>query len=330
MSLPEQFTTITQETIIPQIFDQSSVEPSLFNYVMSSAEKKPGGTNIKVPVKTSNDTQGGSYAPNAVFTTNMPNTRTSFEFDWTFHQQPIVVANPYVAMSGGSKEQILSVLGEATEEAWTDFREMVSNQLVGAGLGTDLLGLQALIDDGTRVASYGGKTRSTDTYAQANYTGSVGTLAQADMQQAYRDCERLGEAPDMIWTHTEVRDAYEDIVLPTLQNNVNVNKITAQKPTESKGMQMFMDYGSSLLSYKGVPIFTDNHIASDAMYFWNKKYMKFYVLPNKVYTGTKEYGVTFRPMDAPINQDAQVGYFMIYGQWVNHKPDATACLDGIS
>lgn len=331
MNLTAQLTTITRESIVPKIFDQVTTEPSLFNYVMSNTDKSTG-TKLLVPIKTTSDTQGGSYDVNDSFTSTMPNTRTNFEFPWTLHEQPVVVANPYISANAG-KEAVLAYLGQQTDESWTDFKEMISNQLVGDGTGNggkNMLGLQALIDDGTRVATYGTKTRATDTYAQANYTAAVGTLAIADLQTAYRDAERLGTTPDMIWTHTVVRDAYEDLVLPTLQSNVNLNKVTMQKPASGKGMQFFMDYGSSLLAYKGVPIFTDNHIASDELYMWNSKFMKFFMLPNKVYPGNKEFGVSFRDFEAPIDQDAQVGRFHLYGQWVNMKPDASSALDGIS
>jgi hypothetical protein len=314
---------------MPKLFDEVTTRPTLLTYVLSNLEKSSGGTQTKVPIKTSNDTQGGSYDVNATFTTNMPNTRNEFVFDWTLHQQPVVVANPYIAMSSG-KEQILDYLRQATDEAWIDFQEMISNQLVGAGSGTDMLGLQALIDDGTRVATYGGITRSGNTFAQGNYTASVGTLAAEDMQDAYRAAERLNMAPNMIWTHTAVRDAYEDLVLPTLVSNVNTNMVSPRKPTEGKGMDLFLNYGSASLAYKGVPIWTDNHIASDEMYFWHSDNMKFHMLPNKVYPGNKEFGVSFRDFAAPIDQDAQVAYYHLYGQWINKVPQASSCLDGIT
>lgn len=328
MTLTEQLTTITQEAIIPSLVDQVTTKPSLLTYVLSNLEKETG-TKLQVPIKTSNDTQGGSYDVNASFSSNMPNTRTYFEFNWTAHQQPVVVSNIYVAMNSG-KQAVLNYLGKAVEEAFTDFKEELSDQIVGAGSGTDMLGIQALIDDGTRVATYGGKTRSTDTYAQANYFGSVGALAIEDMQDAYRAAEELGMAPNMIWCHTAVRDAYEDHVLPTLSNNVNTNMITPQKPTAGKGMDLFLNYGSASLAYKGVPIWTDNHIANDEMYFWHSDNLKFFMLPNKVYPGNKEFGISFRPMEAPIDQDAQVGRFHLYGQWVNKLPQASSVLDGIT
>lgn len=328
-TLTTQLTTITQDTIMPALFDQVTTKPTLLTYAFSNMEKASGGSQTRIPIKTSNDTQGGSYDINANFSTNMPQTRNEFVLPWTLHEQPVVVANAYIAMSSG-KEQILDYLKEATTEAWVDFQEMISNQLVGAGSGTDMLGLQALIDDGTRVATYGGITRSGNTFAQGNYFASVGALATEDMQDAYRAAERLGTAPNMIWTHTAVRDSYEDIVLPTLQNNVNTNMVLARKPVEGNGMDLFLNYGSSTLGYKGVPIWTDNHIASDEMYFWHSDNIKFYMLPNKVYPGNKEFGVSFREFQAPIDQDSQVAYYHVYGQMVNKVPQASSCLDGIT
>lgn len=333
MAVSEQLTAITQDAFIPTLEDNilsnSVIAALAFNKLK---KKRNGGHKVVAPIKKSKDTQGGSYAVGDTLTSNAPSTRTNFEFDWVFNQQPIVVHNPHVAMNqGGAK--IIDHVRTAMEEAEQDLMEKISTQLYGDGTGNsskDLLGLAAIVDDGTNVDSYGGKSRATDTWAQASYTGSVGTLSiDTHLKPAYRAAKSGGKRPDIILTTETIWDTIESFFTPTTNNQVNVRQVTSSDVMGRKpGLEMHL--GAETLYWRGMPVLADEFCTSGALFMLNSDKLVHEILVNPVFGNSGKLGLSYKPMEQVMDQDGQVGRLFLYSQFYSTQPRTHAQLAGIS
>lgn len=314
----ERLTAITREYVMPSIIDQIGKECTLLGKFLQKA-KKGSGTEIHIPVKYRHNSQGGFYAGLELLDTAQETTRTRAVFQWKQVHKPIVISNIEKAKNMG-KEGIIKLLSAEMDDAKSGLKDMLGTSLFSDGTGTDgkeIDGLCAAVDDGTNVATYGNINRTTYTWWQANYYGSLGTLTLAMMATAYDDCENGSKRPSIIVTTKDIWTDYEAL------NQSQIRFINS----DGSGNQM--DAGATKLAFRATPIEKDEYCPAGKMFMLNMDTFDYMYLPHPKYS-TDNKGFAIRDFDEPINQDGEISYILSYINVVCKEPRANAQMDGIS
>jgi hypothetical protein len=86
--------------------------------------------------------------------------------------------------------------------------------------------------------------------------------------------------------------------------------------------------GFRALTFRGIPVVADEKCTAGAIFTLNEKHLFFYVIPQPgrevkagfAWTGFKE----------PVNQDADAGQFLWYGQFITDSPRLHARRTGVT
>lgn len=335
MALADRVTKITYQTILPALENQVLNKPSFLQYVVKKAAKfHTGGKFLEQPVKKALSTQGGSYAPGDTLDTNVENTRDSFVFQWKATHQPIAYYGIEAAANAGQAkviDYITSLVEEAHENIWDD----LSDQFYGDGTGNsgkNFTGLAAIVDDGTNVATYGGKTRSTDTWAAAGYAAVGGSITIPFLQQAVRGATNGSGTPTVATMGQVVFDAVEDLFQGTVVNNFN-GAMANSSMTADGGREI--SYGGTALKYKGIPFISDQKGTAQKLYMLNADKLFYNILKPAAITDvpaktTKQTGISMFPFQRPVDQDGLVTQLFTYGELTTSAPRAHYQLATIS
>ncbi len=314
----DNLTSITREKVLPKIVDQIGKDHPLLGRLWDAAKLWTGGTSIQVPVKYRHNAQGGSYAGLDVLDTSQEKTRTRAKWNVKQIYQPIVLSNIELAQNGG--EKIADLMDTEMEEAKESLTDKFCTQLFGDGTGNgskDLTGLVAAIDDGTNVDTYGDIARSTHSWFRANYTANVGSLMLSDLATMFDSCKSGQDTPTIIVTTETVWSAYEALLQPQVRFQ-----------SEASGYNSG-DGGMKALSFRGVPVISDEYCDSGYVYFVNEKYLKLYYMRHPKHP-TDGKGFIVTPLREPVNQDGQVGFIFWYGNLINTQPRRSGVLRGVT
>ena len=315
----DQLTSITREKVLPKIEDQIGKDHPLLGRLWDNIKLWNGGKRLEIPVKYRHNSQGGSYSGLDTLDTGQETTRTRAFFNVKQIYQPIVLANIDLAKNGG--EAVADLMDTEMEEAKASLTDKFCTQLFSDGTGNggkDLTGMKAAVgNDGTATASYGDITLATYTWFKGNYTATVGSLMLSDLATMFDSCKSGQDTPSIIVTTETVWSAYENLLQPQVRFQ-----------SEASGYNSG-DGGMKALSFRGVPMISDEYCGSGDVYFINEKYVKMYYMKHPKYpTDAKGFAVT--PLRDPVNQDGQVGFIFWYGQLVNSNPRRSGRLAGVT
>ncbi|MEK7578731.1 MAG: phage major capsid protein [Patescibacteria group bacterium] len=317
-----RLTAVTRDYVLPSVVHQLKKEMPFFGKLLAKAKKRSnGGVQIHVPVTYKFNTNGGSYAGLEVLDTDLQDTRTRAEYDWKQVYAPIVASNIELFKNGGKAggvEAIVDMLKQDMEEAKETFKNNVATMLFADGTGNsskDLLGLRALVDDGTDVTTLGDITFSSYTWWKSTVSSSVGSLTLAHMATQYSAASsgRGAESVDLILTTETVWDAYEALLLPN-------QRFSGSGPA---------DGSYSKLMYRGAEVMADEYVQSQDLFFLNTRYLDLYVGDHPVHPTDKS-GFTVTPMREPHDQDGQVGFILMYGQVCAKRPARCSKSKGVT
>lgn len=317
-----RLTSITRSYVVPSVVHQLKKEMPFFGKMLAKAQKRTvGGTNIEVPVTYQFNTNGGSYSGLETLDTDQQETRTRAKYDWKQVYAPIVVSNMELFKNGGKSggvETIVNLLKQDMEEAKETLKNNLATMAFGDGTGNgskDLLGLKALVDDGSEVSSLGDITLSSFSWWQGNVSAAVGALTLAHMasQHSAASSGRGAESVDLIVTTETLFNAYEALLQPHLRFTSN----READPTFGK------------LMFRGAEVVADEYAPSGYMWFLNTRYMDLYVGDHPVHPTDKS-GFTVTPMREPHDQDGQVGFILFYGQMCQKRTSRHAKSTGLT
>lgn len=317
-----RLTSVTREFVMPAVVHQLKKEMPFFGKMLAKVKKlTAGGTQIMVPVTYRFNTNGGSYAGLEVLDTDQQDTRTRAKYDWRQIYAPIVVSNIELFKNGGKsggETAVVDMLKQDMEEAKETFKNNISTMIFGDGTGNgskDILGLRALVDDGTDVPSLGDITLASYSWFQSAVSSAVGSLTLAHMasQHSAASSGRGVESVDLIITTETVLNAYEALLLPN------------QRYTDSKEA----DASFAKLRYRGAEVVSDEYAQSGDMFFLNTRYLDLYAGEHPVHP-TDANGFTITPMREPHDQDGQVGFILAYLQMCQRRPSRHAKSKGVT
>lgn len=329
--------TTTRFKLMPKVVD-TVLNSNVFATRMLGKAKKWSGSSMKFPVKYQTNNTFTSFDGFDTFSTSAVDTRVNMEFNPAFAQISVSVPMTELSMNA-TEDGILDLMALELKSSAQDMADAVGTQFYSDGTGNsnkDFLGLAALVDDGTSVATIGGLSRSTYTTLQSTVTASSGTLSLAKMATLWNAITSGGVKPTIGITTETVFSLYEQLLQPQERIVKDVGLIKG-------GLKSGTGYTG--LDYKGMPILMDEKCTSGVLFFLNEDFLDFYALPMKGtepvkyksvdiegndYSDVLGLGFSWSDWIKPVNQAALVGHVYLGGQLLTDNPKRHGKLTGIT
>lgn len=327
--------TTVQTKYLPFVVDTVLNSNVLFQRVVR-ASKKWGGRTLRAPIKVSKNSTGQSFRGFDTFSVAATDNRQFLEFTPSFYQ--ITCALPGDELSvADTEDKVLDLMKLTIQSDTEDMADDLGTIFYADGTGNgskDPLGLAALVDDGSSVATIGGLSRSTFTTLQSTVTASSGTLSLAKVDTLWAACTSGAQKPTAIYTTETGFNLYGQLLRPQ-------ERIT--KPA-SKMKGLSGGTGFDALEYNAKPVLMDEKCTSGAFIMLNENYVDFYALP---FFGTKavsyksqvegnDYeapiglGFSWSDWIIPANAGAVIGHIYFGGQFITTNPKRHGKLTGIT
>lgn len=327
--------TTVQQKYLPFVVDTVLNSNVLFQRVVR-ASKKWSGRTLRAPIKVSKNSTGTSFRGFDTFSTAATDNRQFLEFTPSFYQ--ITCALPGDELSvADTEDKVLDLMKLTIQSDTEDMADDLGTIFYADGTGNsskDPLGLAALVDDGTSVATIGGLSRATYTTLQSTVTASSSTLSLAKVDTLWAACTSGAQRPTAIYTTETGFNLYGQLLRP----QERITKSTSKMKGMTGGT------GFDALEYNAKPILMDEKCTSGAFIMLNEDFVDFYALP---FFGTKavayksqiegnDYeapiglGFSWSDWIIPANAGAVVGHIYFGGQFITNNPKRHGKLTGIT
>lgn len=303
-------TAISRRFIFSEIVD-NVYNSNLFLYRMNQANKRivTGGTQIEVPLMYARLSAGGPYQGADVLTVAPSDTVKNLAVDWKQHYVPIVV-DGLTLIKTDSPQAIANFLRMYFAQSEMDMAENL-----GVGLWSDAVtnakqidGLKGAIDDGTVATTYGGLSRTTNTWFKSQVDSTTGTMTLAALNSFFGNVAEGGRHPTVILSRQGQYDRYWAL------NTSNQRFVAA--PTGHD--EQLASAGFTNLLFNGVPWGVDSHVfdgpnaSNSAIAMLNEDYLWWVVSPRADFY--------MEDFQTPVNQDAHVAKLLWAGNLICTNP----------
>jgi len=316
--------TTVQTKYLPFVVDTVLNSNVLFQRVVRGAKKWSGRT-LRVPIKFQKNSTGTSFAGFDTFSVSATNNRQFMEFTPSFYQITCALPGDEASVAD-TDDKILELMKltiqSDTEDMADDLGTIFYSDGTGNG-GKDPLGLAALNDDGTNVATLGGLSRSTYTTLKGTVTAAA-TLTLASVDTLWTNVTSGAQKPTAIYTTEAVYMYYGQLLRP--QERITKDVGTLKSMTGGTGF--------TALQYNGKPILMDEKCTSGTFQMLNEDYLDFYALPYKFakpvayksqiegndYDAPIGLGFSWSDWIIPANSASVVGHVYFGGQFITTNP----------
>lgn len=355
MVFDAQVQSITQDEIVPYITDQTLLSNVITMTLLANGKPWLGETQ-KFPIKVLNHTQGGSFDDFGTFNTANENVRQIAEFDPRGYYQSVVIGGIARSVNKISKTGLLNLVKVEMESCGQDMVDDIGGLVYGDGTGNsskDFLGLDAGIDDGSNVQTYGSIDRSVYTAFKSTIQTSVGAWDFSKARTLWNSATVGNKRPNIAVCNETVFGYIEADYTALSQLTVSTGTaprytLTANgfKPA-GEGLQGEMGFGALL--FDGTPIVRDDKADSGKVYAINTEFFRWYgVTPDDTTPvslhamnhkgngyedlgGAKSsYGFGWTGFVKPHNQYAYVGQMILLGNLMTNAPRLQSSSAGVS
>ena len=332
-----RLSTTTNSILLPKVTD-TVLDSNVFATRMLTRPAKWTGEKIQKSVKVSKNDQGGSFDGFDTFSTTAVDTRQKMEFEAKFYEMPVTLALTELSKNQADKTQgVIDLASVEMASSAEDMADDIGTIFYGTGAGKDFDGLEAIIDDGTNSANYGGLSRSTFTTLQSTVTASGGSLTLAKMSTLYTDITSGTLKPTVGLCDQTVWNLYEQLLQSTERIMKDV-PMRADMPFDAKT-------GFTGLAFKGFPILADEKATGNTLYYVNENFMEWRALPMAMtkpvnfsvtdiegndYSDVKGLGFSWSDWIKPTNQASITGHIYLGGQLWSSNPKRHGKLTGIT
>lgn len=328
-ALGNRVKSTTQSKLMPLVID-TVLNSNVFATRQLGAAKRYNGERMKFPIKWTTNTTGTSFAGYDTFSTAATDNLVNMEFVPKFYQITVSLPLDEVWVNN-TDEKILDLMSLSCQMSAQDMADGIGTIFYSDGTGNgskDFLGLNAIVDDGTNVSTYGTLSRTTYTTIKGTLTASGGTLTLAKMDTLYNAITSGSQRPTAGFTPEAVFSLYGQLLQPQERVNKDVSMIKTRGNYGKPGTGFYTGTGFTGLYFKGFPILGDEKATSGALYFLNEDYLDFFALPaeaaSKMGLGS---AIPFKSQDIQGNDYSDVmGLGFCWGGWV--KPTNAAALVG--
>ena len=338
--------SLTLHKIVPKVVE-GAVNGNVLLMRLIGNGKEWGGESMKRPVMYQVNSSGNSYSGMDTFSTAQVNTRVSLSYDVRQNYQSVVLSNIDLAVNK-TQEGVIDLLKNEMEVAGVSITDRIGTQLYADGTGNsnkDFLGLKQLVDDGTVSSTIGGLTRTTyATPLTSTVTSSVGAINRSRMATAFDAASHGNDEPSLIVTDKTTWSYLEALYTPQLRNEYAYVTKSQGDVTKSKdGLKG--EVGFRAIMFRGTPIVKDEKCTTGYIYFLTEKYLEWRglkhpqhspialtssTLESGSYNDASVPGFAWTGLKEPVNQDAEIGQIIMYGNFVCWSPRHQSVLQGVT
>lgn len=282
----DSLTATTRKYYIRTLADNVFNDMPTLRYFTRRAKSAPGGEKLVQPLIYAKNTARGSFHKYDVLDVTPTDEFTAAEFEWKQLYVTVTISDLEEAQNRGDLA-VLNLLESKMEVARMSLQDMFSEQLWGDGTGNggkDLTGIQAAVDDGTNVSTYGGIDRTTYTWWKSQYQDANNNVLTLSMVNSMiTRCTDGTERPDLIVTTPALWDKLWEL-------------LQAQQRYDAVQVA---DTGFDKIKFRGIDVIFDRYCPEDSMWFFNTKHIG--LRPHVDYKNFRDSG-----WKKPINQAAAV------------------------
>lgn len=279
VSIPDRVDQTTQRQLYTKVVDQILNFPALYSRWVSQGEPFEGKTE-DVTYDISADTQGQFFTSLETLNSSAVSTAVTGSFPHTAYTQPIVS----IMLESFANVGSLGIINLDTykyEKAAATAMTTLGSAIYGSGTANQPLGLTAIVDDGTNVATIGGLPRSTYTALESTLTAyASGKLTLTTMAVQYDSALAPGaaeESPNIGWTTAAIFSDYEALLTPFVRQSyrdVGYDKMrTRDKYPQRNQGELRSAAGFNALTYRDTYIVRDYYATAQMLWFVNEKYV---------------------------------------------------------
>jgi len=346
----DRLNNLTLEEIVPKVVDTVN-RSSLINMWVVSNPKPWNGRQIQQPIFINNSSQGKSFRGADTFDTNVDMNTVNLTWYATGFGQPVVDSLVERGANSGSAG-IIEIQQASYEYAQNSMSNALGSIYYGTGTGDNFDGLNLIVDDSTSTSAYGGLLRSTyGTYINGYVSAASGGVLSLDLMDAADDASTVSglqsETSAAVITTKTAWTLYASLLEPTKQamyQTMGYPTASLTLPGEATRDGAQGHGGFTGVDYRGKTVFRDDKAPSGTMYFINPSYMEFRSLSipslktvatanqvtEGVYDKVKPSAFQFRDYMQPVNQLAEIGIFVVYGNLIHRNPVRNAKITGIT
>ena len=331
----QRIQSTVQTSYLPYLVDTVLNSNVMFQRIVRAAKKWNGRTK-RVPIKVSKNTTGGSFRGFDTFSVAATDNRVVMEYTPSFYQITCALPNDEMSVAD-TESSVLDLMKLTIQSDTEDMADDLGTIFYADGTGNggkDPLGLGALVDDGTDVASIGGLSRTTYDTLQSTVTTSGGTLSLAKMDTLWSAITSGAQKPTAAYTTEAVFNLYGQLLRPQERINKTVGTI--------KGLSG--GTGFTALAYNGMPVLADEKCTSGALIAVNENFIDWYALPSygskpisyksqvkgNDYAAPVGLGFSWSDWIRPANSASVVGHIYFGGQFITTNPKRHGKLTGIT
>lgn len=248
-----------------------------------------GGESVVVQLEYAENATAEWIGPYGTFNTNPQDILTAAQFNWKQVAGTVILTDEEAMKNSGSS-RLASLIDIKIKNLQKSLRTALNAALFSDG--SDPLkpvGLEAAI---LTTGTYGGISRSANSWWQANVNGTAAVLSVPNMVTLHNDCSHNLDWPKLYVTTQTLYEKYEALA-------------QAFQEISHPGTGGVADLGFEHLRFKGRPLIWDDDVPSGTMYALNPDYWKMY--PHK------DWKFSARPVQRPANQPLEVHAVQWFG-----------------
>ena len=295
-------TSIARQFVLPEIHDQIyASNPITFRLLAAKKKMIQGGTQIEVPLMYKRFGHGGSYRGYDLLTVAPVDTIKNAVFDWKQYGVTVAV-DGLTLLKTDSPDAIANLITTQFAQARMELAEHLGDGIWSDGSNAkDITGMEAAIDDGTIAATYGGITRSSNTWWKSQVDSSTTTLALDKLNALQGSAIKGAKSTSLIVSGRDQYNRYWKLV----QANQDFQVMAGGHD------EQLASAGFTNILFNNIPWVVDSHVplgdgSNTKIYMLNEEYMFLAVSPR----------ADFRLEDfqTPPNQDAMVAKLLWAGE----------------
>ena len=260
--------TLTLEEIVPRVVD-TVLRSNTFATKMLSKTKRFGAATMDFPIKYQIGTAVQSFLGFDALPTSFTDTRVLLKYNPRFVAANVALAGTDI-LANNTAAKVLDLTRVEMVSRAQDLADGVGTMLWSDGTGNsnkDFLGLGAIVDDGTSVATIGGLSRATYTTLKSTVTVAA-TLSLAVMRTLWNAISDAAVAPTRAYSDYPTWALYESLLQPQEKIFKEVNIVPNYKGYE----------GFAGLMYAGMEVVPDRKATTGQLVYLNENYLDFYGL----------------------------------------------------
>ena len=290
-----------------------NASPVTFRLKARNKDVIKGGLWIEQPWMYAKPNSGGWYTGPEILTTVPFDVVQDGSFPWAQLYNNVTVDGLTLNQSE-SDEKAMDYLTAQFEMAKLDWLDTLAVGFWSDGSNAkSIIGINAAVDNGTVAATYGGITRSTNTWLNAQVDSTTPTMSFSSLNALFGACTIGGRAPTVI-----AGDRANYLRYQNLNQSTSSGATFNQFKNVSMVDQQFAAAGFDHMMYNNVPWLCDDHIdtvnatGDGTLFFLNEEYWTFVV----------GQGGNFVIEDfvKPPNQDAMTAIMKLYAQLICANP----------